>query len=425
MDGHDPLNPADLQAADLDADSVDSAGIDLTIEREQEDGTPTAAAIAEQQARGIRTESAPPKTETPQTGVEDAEDDTEAAARARDERGRFAKTESTPPAEPRKDRGTRRVETLQRRIDEATRNLRAIEARLEARTKELETTNGPADAKRPADKTPAEKALEALGPKPKWTEFEKQGKTYDEFEDAKDAWVRAAARAETLAELEQRESTAKAETEKQTAQQREADARKAFDKKLTDVRAKHQDFDQVIRAASDAGLDIHDFIDIAYRELEGGADLLYLLSKPEHHDAVDAIGDFFDRLGWQSDRPESMDITFPLLEALSTSENPARLLLACADPQTQKEIEQALRLPRRSAALAALVRFEERLAARASDGSPRRPAPGSTAAPPPSHVAGSRSAGVVRSSGNKEANGDDYFRARASGKSPAEALRSA
>jgi hypothetical protein len=405
-EGFDPIAPTSPTTADIESDSsteIDSSGVDLSYSREQDDGSPTERAAVELAARTkTRVETV---TQAPEATEEDDEDGTDRTAeqRARDEQGRFAKAQAAEPAKP-KDRGERRVQTLRARIDAETRALTTARQQRESEERELariraekQTLTG---TKEPAPKSATE-AKDNLGAAPDWDAFAAEGKTWKDYEQARDEYLLNKAEARALAKLEATRADEKAAAEKAKAAETETQARKAYEQKFVTARTKHQDFDQVLKAADDAGLEMHDFIGLAVRHVPAGADLLYTLSRPEYHDAVDALSDFFD--GTPAEK------TFPLMDALEATEDPARLLLACVDPTTKADVEAALRLSR-PAALVALGRIEERLTARANGSQPK--APVIVAAPPPSHRAGSHSAGASRASSADSESVDDYVRSR-------------
>lgn len=426
MDRHDPLAPA-TDHIDMESDSLDldSAGIDLSIEREEDDGSPTPAALAERarqtqttppaerQTRHARTDKGERTTDQTRTTDDDTESDRDGETdtseeRARDPRGRFTTEGEPPPAK--RDRMDRRISHKRNELNVITRDLTAARAELQRIQTEKQKLTGEPSHTNP--QTAAE-ATAKLGPKPDWKKYQDDGKSYDEFEKDRDEWLLAEAEARALKRIEAQQQTAKAEAEQQAKDTERREFNRALKQKFAEARAKHPDFDDVLDAATDAGVELHEYLGVVIELSPHGAEFLRALSLPEHYDAADVISDFVGSL--------TEDESYPLVDALVDSEDPARFALALADPKVQTQVREALRKPGRSA-LAALVRLDERLFARAS-GSQRTPAEKKSAAPPPSHRAGSHSAGAARASGRQTT--DDYIRLRRAGKSPAEALRSA
>jgi hypothetical protein len=392
MERHDPLAPADTGDADIEADSIDqdSSGVDLSFERETADGTPTARAQAETDARTqTRTETTPlPKP----AADDDADDDTETDAErqaARDERGRFTKPKTDAPATDKKpDRFERRIARKRDEINGITREITKLRTELTELQQQKQAITGKPASENP---TTAAQAKKELGPRPSWKDFEAQGKSYDEFEQAKDEWVLAEAESRALARIEARQQEERQAAEKDKHAEFERAQTRQYAERLDAFKAAHPDYEQVVANLDD--LEPPEFVEDVIKLHPKGLDVLYHLG--QYPDLAEALEDAVDTL------------TNPMFDAVMTSDNPAAFIAALASDASERT--RIARLSPRQQ-LVELGRFEARLSASANGS--RRPVPGSKAAPPPSHRAGSHSAGATRASSADSESVDDYIARR-------------
>lgn len=166
---------------------------------------------------------------------------------------------------PKKSASQRQAE-LQARINAETRAYHETRRQREAEAAELTRIRQEREALAAAPKPTAEK--------PVWSKMEEQGKTYDEFVDARDEWVRAQVRADF--EKGQAEQRQRAHQERSAGEQARAAA--AHEKRINDAVLKHADFLEVI----DKNLkDIPDspFLVEVVQGHEQGAELLYHLAQ--------------------------------------------------------------------------------------------------------------------------------------------------
>jgi hypothetical protein len=357
-------------------------------------------------ASDTSTETTPPAQVAAAEATAATTPDQERTEQPRDEQGRFTKTAAEEAAAaapaPKKNRAERRLEQFDATIGQKRRELGDIDRALEARKAELASLSQQIEAKTGEKHvTPATAAIakDELGPRPSWDDFEAEGKTWKDYQDADGEWLLKKAEANVLAKLEAKQKEDREAEAKNTEAQKEAEAKAAYAKKFDDVRAKHPDFDAVIQAAADADLLVHDYMEVVIRQSPVGAELLRTISLAEHYDTTDAVSDFLNTLGEKE--------SFPLVDALIESADPARFYLALADPAVQPQVKEALRKGGR-AALLALGRIEAGLT-RAEDGSRVVPKPVSQAKPPTRPVAGSRSTGDRRSAADLDF-GPDYIR---------------
>lgn len=402
--------------------------MDLTAEVETESGerVPNPARAAEATEKPAA-EAKPARTEKSardlageggdgeQGDQDDSETDTD-TDRQRDASGRFVaekgkeKGKDGQPSSSRR-RGERRLQRLDRAFADRTRELHDIEARIAAKQKEL-GGDGTAATKETAPKpgSAAEK-LKNFRARPTWSAYKDAGKKWDEYEKDLDAWhdERTDLRIEASQERYRATDTTERTREREERESRESAA--AFTKRLDAVRAEHPDFDELRQASKD--VDVGSFIAAAIRNIDKGAEMFYQFVQPQNVATVEDVADLLDEF--------EPDALFPLRVAVEDSADPARFLLALADPANEAELRKALAKPPRSA-ISACARLDERLTASVSARS-SRPKPGSTAKPPLSHRAGSRSTGVGRSPSQKEPDTDEYLRRRRAGQSASEAIR--
>lgn len=309
--------------------------------------------------------------------------------------------EATPPAK--KDRGSRRVERLQADIDRLTAirtKTRDEITELERKKRELAGPGTASTAERRADKiaqSETSKVDEKLPPKPRWKDFEAEGKDFDEFSDALDTWNEQ--RFETI----RTQISAEAETrarEQVKAERRAASQSAAVDRMYTRMdegRKKYADWDAAAAALDEFDMEKDlskpDFVRDLILHHEQSHEIAYHLGKnPEQMEALHV---------------ELADLlTNSMMHVLMESSTPVALLSHLA--RNRAETEAIAMLPPHQA-LVRLTRLDTRLAG-ANDGSPATPKPVSKAPPPPSHRAGTRSAATPRSITDLDP--DDYIRER-------------
>jgi hypothetical protein len=300
-------------------------------------------------------------------------DDSDAAEEARQQAILTARDQKT--GKFKKQTASERRAELQAQIHEETRRKHDARREREQEERELQRIR----AERQALTTPAAPEKPAApSTKPTWKAFEAEGKSWEDYEDARDSWVKAEAKREALEAVQQQQH----ETQRTQADRQASDS---YARKMTAARQAHPDFDTVLQAAGD--LDAHLFVQKAIEFSPQGGELLYALASPQYRQHADALNDLFASI------PQA-EATYPLMDALLASSDPVKLVLAYAEHAD--EIQTIVRLPARPA-LVALGRFETRYVEGAKTGSPSPATPKQTAAPPPSHRAGSRPASAPRS----------------------------
>lgn len=378
----------DVPGGDME---LDSAGVGLRSENEDglspEADRPvgdTRPAPAERPSRR-REEPAPRRQAAPAASDDDEEDD-EGLDGDRDRRA--ARADGEDGREPRSVRRgmERRHEKLRRRVDDATRELRETERLLEARRRELA---GLPRQDRPAGERPAGTAARADAPPaerpkrprlPKWSEFEKAGKTWEDYEAAQAKYDEDLDQYDT-AMASYLQSTATRATDERLASTRLSAAQQrahaAHTERMQRFRETHEDWREI--EADLEGLESPFLFDAIFAH-EKGDEILAWCGR--HRDLADDLVD--------------LPLTNAMMAAVRSSANPVPILQYLAEHPT--ETERIARLPY-SPALKALGALEARLDGATADAPPRgssRDARRSPAAPPPSQRAGQRSGAPSR-----------------------------
>lgn len=262
----------------------------------------------------------------------------------------------------RKERSKDRVARIRGEIAAATKAKHEAAGTSTARTevKAEEKTAAKADAEKPK--------------KPVWADFEAAGKTFEEFQDARDEFVRAELRAELKADAEKTaEDKIKADREERAAQERQQQYRE----RLEATKAKLPDFDAVI-AEGLKDVPAAPFFDAMVKRHSHGPEIAYALAKDPD-------------LAFEVSNMEPPRFVFDLIRATESAEMAVAVLAHLTDNPAVYEdicrshpIQAAKKISRIEAG------FE-----RAHDGS--RSARGiSKASPPTRPIGGTRSAATSR-----------------------------
>jgi hypothetical protein len=245
-------------------------------------------------------------------------------------------------------------EAVQREREQIAREVAQLKAEREALAKPAASETKPAD----------------LGPKPKWQDYEAAGKSYSEYEDAKDAWLEKSAEAKAIASLDARQKLTEAAAKQAHDDARERERAIRHDTRIATAKAKYPDFETVVNAAA---VSVPEFVEYVIDDHPLGADVLYALSKElDRADALNGLN--VNGLGPR------------LYDALMSSEDPVATLAIYVD--NHDELKRIGGLPP-AAALVALGRLEARMSG-ANHGSPA-PAPTTNAPKPIQPVGKSRS----------------------------------
>lgn len=282
-----------------------------------------------------------------------------------------------------KDRGQKRLDSIQARIHAATRERHQAEQAAREAKAELERVRAEAAAaatpKKAADAAALVVAdIPADDLEPQWEGadgYDHQNKSYAEFQKDHTAWVRRQTARDIAATLAARDA--------QTADQRTAAQREAEDARFFEAMdRRHQDRVQA-RLASDA----------AFAEAIKSDEFTQMPTTPFIKSLVKLHDKGLDVLAHIAQHPAEgyafvdLDLTTPMMDAFKASDDPVRLLRALANnPQ------EAQRIARLSSAaqMRALVLLEIQ-ADGAKPGSPS-PVASTPASPPlPARVGGTRS----------------------------------
>lgn len=222
--------------------------------------------------------------------------------------------------QPGESRHAFRIRTRQAEQDDRTAELRRIEDQIAARKKELEDL---AAGKDPADKrTPPADALPAAkdDPKPTWKAFQEEGKTWDEYTEAKDAW---SDRDHERTKRDLVESVRRDVGRHATVQQKAVQ----FQDAVKAARAAHEDYDVVV---SELSMDNTPFIASMVANSPQGAELLYYLG--QNAEIAYDLAELTPPVTLPSGRVGVSPSHAVILEAVVTSPDPAKLLAKLLDP---------------------------------------------------------------------------------------------
>lgn len=278
------------------------------------------------------------------------------------------------------------------KLDWATKELHRVTAEIEAKKAELAGTKPAEKPAEKVDETPA-----ALPEKPTWAKFEADGKSYDDYLNARDEYVAA----DALAKFEAKQAERDKDTgEKQRAEQRakaQQQVQEQHQARMEKARESYPDFDAVVSI----DVEVPKFVEALMFRSEQGPDLMYAVGKESG--IAEALADF------QPSRPA--------FEALLDSENLVDVLEHLAShPAEQARIARMTPV----AQVKAIGRLEVELAG-ADDGSPPAPKPQSKAKPPIQPVVpGPRAAAKDDSDTYTDANADfaKYYRKSLTKKPP-------
>jgi hypothetical protein len=326
----------------------------------------------------------------PEPGDQPAPDDAELATEPAAPAAPKVEAKPEAPAQPSKKRQT---------ITERTNVLKAelaqtLRERAQAR-EELADLQRQRDALRgevgrqpaPPRQEPARSApppASTLGPKPEWDKFEADGKSWKEYEDAKDAWLEAKAEEKATARIKSEIASIEDRRLSDAQRAREAEIAQRYAAKMDAVHAKYPDFAAQVDANL-AGVQTSGFMKAILVHHAQGGEVLYHWARHPHQ--AEIIATF---------RP-----TRPIMDAVATAEDPIPLLSHFAEHRA--EFEALTQMPP-ARQLLELGRLQQRLegASRTSD-PPSRSSVKSPA--PPFRAMGGTAAAVSDSS---ETTGDDF-----------------
>lgn len=173
-------------------------------------------------------------------------------------------------AKPKKQKHEQRIAEINARIAERIRERHAVEARQDEEQRRQAETAGDRDEDEPAAPSRRTHVERALGPgsgnedllagKPKWSAFDKAGKTYEEFEAAEERWL-----AETFAAVQARAQGNDTRT-LEAVQHRE---------RVTAAKAKYPDFEE--KKSALVGVQASPFLENLITRNAAGMDVLYHL----------------------------------------------------------------------------------------------------------------------------------------------------
>lgn len=290
--------------------------------------------------------------------------------------------DSTSPAPPKKlskHAPTERVAKLQAEIHALTAEKYRQKAELEALTREREArareATPPAPPATPPTPPPAED-------KPTWAAYEAEGKSWDEYADARDAWheqrldrTRAQIREEAIAELQQQLAS-------EQARAAEASVLRVYHDKLAQLKAARPSFAEEAQEALGDVPQTPFLRDVVTRHPAGVEVYAYLV---DHPDEARLLADL---------TPEA---THAMMDAVSELADPTPLLAYWAE--RPDEFRRIRALPGRQAllALGALVASFQGPRTPGVNTGPPAPSAALTTAPPPIRpVAGTRAVGSER-----------------------------
>lgn len=251
----------------------------------------------------------------------------------------------------------RRVEALRREVAELeTQRQAAAEGKVEGRVA-----------------TPTER--------PKWADYDTAGKSFEEYEEAKEAWVLA----QTERRLEDVKRTELAQAEARAAAATQQAFAATVQARIDAARETHPDFDDAVEALRDIETEKALFLHDAITLHQQGGEIMYYLAKN-----VDTVA-----------KPlADATLTHPMFDALQETSKPTELLgYFAAHPE---EVERIARLPNYPSALLALGRVLSQVED-APTGSFLAPSSTTKAVPPPAaRVDGSRRVAAARDASSEE-----------------------
>lgn len=281
-----------------------------------------------------------------------------------------------------------RHDELQARVHALTRDRLALSGQIEAEQRRLDELKAQADAlaagkaPAPADgvKAPAS-AVPADDQKPTWRAFEDAGKTFDEYEEARDAWQQRQHQRDIEAAI------AKTQAKLDADRKAQADAAAQTDAHARSV-ATVQSHVQALSAEDPdiaAALQTDDFLDMPRTPFLSALLTLHPAGKDvmRHLALNPADGYAFADLG---------PLSAPMMEAFKATQDPVKLLAALANNPSKA---QQIRQMGDYAAMRALIALETSApdAKTGSSGAaPRQP----SATPLPAKVGGSRTVATQR-----------------------------
>lgn len=241
------------------------------VHPEGEQAPPSKAAVdaaADAFAKAAETSAkAAPKPSHEQATDADHDDD---GAQAEDDGAR--KADEAKPAEKKKRTAKDRIDQIQSRIAAFRRE----------QTEAEEAATAAAERRRQAEEraTAAERRVRAIEPdpdiiakRPRWSQFDAAGKTYEEYEEADTAW------------LQQFQAHVRRQAESSVQASREATA---HDMRIADARQRYTDFNETVKATQ--GIPATPFLEHLIKEHPKGLDVLYRIGKdPETAQVLSAL----------------------------------------------------------------------------------------------------------------------------------------
>jgi hypothetical protein len=228
--------------------------------------------VAQRKGEQPKAEGSAPSTEVEQQGEASAESEDPASSEAHSETA--AASEAAPHQEPRGKKTSQTSESRWAKITRENRELKERLARIEAAQTQTALTRDTQQTSQPAPQTQTE--VSKGTPKPKIDDVDpKTGqpkfKTYEDYLDARDSWLRA----ETQREIE--ESQAKRQREIQQRQQQELIARE-WGSRVQKAQEKYSDY-EAVALNPDLTIKQGSPVDMFILDSPHGVDVLYHLGK--------------------------------------------------------------------------------------------------------------------------------------------------
>ena len=290
------------------------------------------------------------------------------------------------PAQPGKAKQTitQRTAVLKAELAEALRQRAEARAELDDLTRRRdalrqETTRQPA----PQPRQPAPPPAPAIGPAPDWDAFEREGKSWKEYEAASRAHILA--EAEARHEVKLREQIRGIEERSRADQQRarDADVAQQYTAKMQAAEAKYPDFAAQVDANL-AGITTSGFMKNVLVHHAAGAEVLYHWARHPHEAEIIA----------------TLRPTRPIVDAVALADDPITLLSHFAAHRA--EFEALTQMPP-ARQLYELGRLQTRLEGAHTADPPAKP-PTKSPAPPTRLIGGTAAAGGTA----PESSGDDF-----------------